>query len=110
MSSSWSFTVNQGVTGDHADHNDKLLDDQDWEDVRDDGNSQPSTHPSYLLRLKQKLVQKRSGLSSFLKRALNFPCNTRSGMTVAVDTAWQKRDFDSLTCKHSCWTISWQVN
>lgn len=89
--------VFDGVTGDHAYHNDELLDDQDWEDVLDEGNSQPSTHPSYLLRLKQKLVNRRSGLSSFVKRALNFPCKTRSGMTVAVDTAWQKRDFDSLT-------------
>jgi hypothetical protein len=28
-----------------------------------------------------------------------FPCQTRSGMSVAVDTAWHKRGFDSLTCK-----------
>lgn len=66
--------VFDGVTGDHADHNDELLDDQDWEDVPDEG-------------LKQKMVNRRSGLSSFVKRALNFPCKTRSSMTVAVDTA-----------------------
>lgn len=29
--------VFDGVTGDHADHNDELLDDQDWEDVPDEG-------------------------------------------------------------------------
>lgn len=90
--------VFDGMIGDHADHNDELLDDQDWEDVPDESNSQSPKHPSYLLRLKQKLVNRRSGLSSFVKCALNFPCKTRSSMTVAVDTAWQKRGFDSLTC------------
>lgn len=44
-----------GVTGDHADHNNELLDDQDWEDFPDDGNSLPPKHP-YMLRLNQKLV------------------------------------------------------
>lgn len=51
------------MIGDHADHNDELLDDQDWEDVPDEGYSQSPKHPSYLLRLKQKLVNRRSGLS-----------------------------------------------
>jgi hypothetical protein len=27
-----------------------------------------------------------------------YPCQSRSGMSVAVDTAWQKKGFDSLTC------------
>lgn len=44
-----------GVTDDHADHNNELLDDQDGEDFPDDGNSLPPKHP-YMLRLNQKLV------------------------------------------------------
>ena len=28
-----------------------------------------------------------------------YPCRTRSGMSVAVDTAWKKKGFNSLTCK-----------
>lgn len=54
--------VFDGMIGDHADHNDELLDDQDWEDVPDEGNPQSPKHPSYLLRLKQRLVNRRSGL------------------------------------------------
>ena len=34
------------------------------------------------------------------KRLLDqYPCKTRTGMSCAVDTAWHKRGFDSLTCK-----------
>ncbi|XP_065929397.1 uncharacterized protein [Magallana gigas] len=43
---------------------------------------QPSQQQS--LKCKKKLVSK-------------FPTKTRSGMSCAVDTAWQKRGFDSLT-------------
>lgn len=29
-----------------------------------------------------------------------FPCITRTGMSCAIDTAWQKKGFDSLTCNY----------
>lgn len=46
-----------------------------------------NSQPSFLLRLKQKLVNKRSKFSSFVKHALNFhcTCKIRSDMTVAVN-------------------------
>jgi hypothetical protein len=45
--------------------------------------------------------------------ASKYPCRTRTGMTCAVDTAWNKRGFDSLTCKSwkisSCIKTKWNV-
>ncbi len=32
-----------------------------------------------------------------VKLSKRFPCKTRTGMSCAVDTAWHKRGFDSLT-------------
>ena len=29
-----------------------------------------------------------------------FPCKSRTGISCAVDTAWSKRGFDSLTCMY----------
>lgn len=42
-------------------------------------------------------LDKISCKKSLLKK---YPCKTRTGMSCAVDTAWQKRGFDSLTCKY----------
>ena len=36
---------------------------------------------------------------SRIKLSPKYPCKTRSDMSCAVDTAWHKRGFDSLTCK-----------
>lgn len=44
-----------------------------------------NSQPFFLLQLKQKLVNKRSKFSSFVKHALNFHCKIRSDMTVAVN-------------------------
>ncbi|XP_062590600.1 uncharacterized protein LOC134252182 [Saccostrea cucullata] len=43
---------------------------------------------------KSKGTLKKSVNQKLVKR---FPCKTRRGMTCAVDTAWHKRGFDSLT-------------
>ena len=40
-----------------------------------------------------------TGHGKRVKLATRFPCKTRKGMSCAVDTAWSKRGFDSLTCK-----------
>lgn len=42
------------------------------------------------------------------KLAPSFPCRSRTGMSCAVDTAWQKRGFDSLTCKFNNFQIQYQ--
>lgn len=49
----------------------------------------------------QHFSKQSSEKSSKCRTKLRYPCKTRSGMTCAVDTAWHKRGFDSLTCKSS---------
>jgi hypothetical protein len=48
----------------------------------------------------KKTVLKRTPKGKTRKLLPTFPCKTRKGMTVAADTAWHKRGFDSLTCKN----------
>ncbi|XP_062601776.1 uncharacterized protein LOC134263439 [Saccostrea cucullata] len=72
------------VTGDcAADQNkDDIVDvgDDEWEDLPTEGIS-PPLKPPY--KLKKKLVRKKTSRSSkSTKRALQFPCKSRSGMTV----------------------------
>lgn len=63
-----------------------------------------SKAPFIIPLLKQQLVDSRSGLSSFVKRTLNFP-KTRFNMNVAVDRVWQKRCFDCHTNEYmTCMT------
>ncbi|XP_056014139.1 uncharacterized protein LOC125677956 isoform X1 [Ostrea edulis] len=98
-------TVCDEVTKDHAADQNKGYstgaDDDEWEDLPNEGNFPPLKHPSYLHKMKSLTRRKASKLSNSTKRALQFPCKARSGMTVAVDTAWQKRGFDSLTCEYN---------
>lgn len=54
----------------------------------------PPVHTPKLQRTLSK--QARKAKARLLPK---YPCRTRSGMSVAVDTAWHKRGFDSLTCK-----------
>lgn len=51
---------------------------------------------------KVKKTVKRQIKNKTLKRniAPSFPCRTRTGMSLAVSTAWHKRGFDSLTCNY----------
>lgn len=51
---------------------------------------------------KVKKTVKRQIKNKAVKRniAPSFPCRTRTGMSLAVDTAWHKRGFDSLTCNY----------
>lgn len=51
---------------------------------------------------KVKKTVKRQIKNKTVKRniAPSFPCRTRTGMSLAVSTAWHKRGFDSLTCNY----------
>jgi len=49
-----------------------------------------------------RLLVARQKLSTAHKRlAERFPCKLRTGLSCAIDTAWQKRGFDSLTCMYT---------
>lgn len=50
-------------------------------------------------KVKKTVKLKRQIKNKTVKRniAPSFPCRTRTGMSLAVDTAWHKRGFDSLT-------------
>ncbi|WAR11343.1 hypothetical protein MAR_025523, partial [Mya arenaria] len=54
-------------------------------------DSSPSTRRTHQHIFPREKSQSRKRLSVL------FPCKTRHGMSCAVDTAWQKRGFDSLT-------------
>ncbi|XP_045210249.2 uncharacterized protein LOC123561735 [Mercenaria mercenaria] len=54
----------------------------------------PPVHTPRLHRMLPKQVRKAKVRLDLLPK---YPCRTRSGMSVAVDTAWHKRGFDSLT-------------
>ncbi|XP_062611795.1 uncharacterized protein LOC134273621 isoform X2 [Saccostrea cucullata] len=77
------------VTGDDAADQNKgdIVDvgDDEWEDLPNEGSSPPMKHH---YKLKKKEARKKTSRSSKgTKRALYFPCKSRSGMTVALDTA-----------------------
>ncbi|XP_053389209.1 uncharacterized protein LOC123543364 isoform X2 [Mercenaria mercenaria] len=96
-------------------------DDNDWTDIDDDevvddNNNQKSTNssadsnsdarmPATKLAFKSKKDQRghhkysvnRTAVRSRKKLSTEFPCQSRTGMSCAVDTAWHKRGFDSLT-------------
>lgn len=60
---------------------------------------------NYSTSLNQQKVNKtvnRQIKNKTVKRniAPSFPCRTRTGMSLAVSTAWHKRGFDSLTCNY----------
>lgn len=60
---------------------------------------------NYSTSLNQQKVKKtvnRQIKNKTVKRniAPSFPCRTRTGMSLAVSTAWHKRGFDSLTCNY----------
>ena len=38
-----------------------------------------------------------------VKKSLKYPVKTRKGMSASVDSAFQKRGFNSLTGKHTFW-------
>ncbi|XP_046344809.2 uncharacterized protein LOC124125526 [Haliotis rufescens] len=65
----------------------------------------PSNPASLVAKIKQipQAPHKQSGKKKILtskkrvRLASRFPCRTRSGMSCAVNTAWHKRGFDSLT-------------
>lgn len=48
---------------------------------------------------RKRLPKTASGVGARVKLAGRFPCHSRKGMSCAVDTAWHKRGFDSLTGK-----------
>ena len=52
-------------------------------------------------RKHRKKYRVSTGLVTKAKKCLvtKFPCKSRSGMSCAIDTGWQKRGFDSLTCE-----------
>ena len=65
-------------------------------------HSNQTKAPSAPCRAVRTLPPHRSGVPTKLipiKLDDKFPPKTRTGMTTAVDTAWHKRGFDSLTCK-----------
>ena len=45
------------------------------------------------------LSRKKARRGGNYRGSTEYPCKTRKGMSVALDSAWQKQGFDSLTCK-----------
>lgn len=56
---------------------------------------QTPSAPRCRKKCKNKIVKSKKSLRLLTK----YPCKSRQGMSAAVDTAWHKRGFDSLTCK-----------
>lgn len=69
----------------------------------------PPPPPKHLKRENNQQPQR--VVSSKAKKNIlsRFPCKTRFGMSCAVDTAWQKRGFDSLSGNYPCRSITTEL-
>ncbi|XP_045211082.2 uncharacterized protein LOC123562513 isoform X1 [Mercenaria mercenaria] len=72
---------------------------QSYRPVTDDPFRTPETNgiPQSVRKKTKKHHIQDTGSSSRRCLVKKFPCKTRKGMSCAVDTAWQKKGFDSLT-------------
>ena len=60
----------------------------------------PMKQEKVLKQTKLKKMSSKKKMKKGLARKLKFPNKTQQGMSAAIDTAWQKRGFDSLSCEY----------